>query len=169
MPRRERMTWKRASCPPCVGVTSNNEVETVEAKGWWSGGSERNRERKRERERERRRVDWTLFHLRAQNLVRSRRLVWSGLVWSGLVVTEAPPPNRSAHLGRQVDRTPREKVQKDTGPQTGGGGWRVFLCAWFASRVTHRVHRLARSDLDLSRDPSFRFLVTSFVYSFLLL
>lgn len=29
-------------------------------------------------------------------------------------MTEAPPPNRSAHLGRQVDRTPREEVQKDT-------------------------------------------------------
>lgn len=49
---------------------------------------------------------------------RSRRR----LVWSGLVVTEAPPPNRSTHLGQQVDRTPRGKVQKDTGPQEGGGG-----------------------------------------------
>ena len=84
-------------------------------------GEARETEREREKEREREGA-WTELCSTYEHRTWFVVDVWSGLVWSGLVVTEAPPPNRSAHLGRQVDRTPREKVQKDTGPQTGGGG-----------------------------------------------
>lgn len=63
------MTWKWVSCSPCVGVTGNNEEETVEAKGWEG----------------RRRPDWVLLHLRSCNLVAAVVVVvWSGLVWSWL-------------------------------------------------------------------------------------
>lgn len=76
----------------------------------------------------RRRPVWVLFHLRAGRLV----------------VTEAPPPNRSAHLGRQVDRTLAEKPEGywNTG---GSRGWRVYV---------HNLHHVPRTGSTDWPDPT---------------